>query len=351
MPYQSIIYDHSNSANPVEISKENIYYDNNPNVTISYGKVVKEETVNLTDSTKNIYAKYFYDIYGNLTQIEESSGNKTLLSTNYNNFLTVFKSVIKTYPKISTDTTLTETTEFDFWGRLVKNTDINGDTVKLDYTDNYGRLKKVTESINSVDTDTKKFEYYDKINGADESKYYIAKASYLNTTDTSETDKYLDMYFIKDSLGRNKQTIKESCVEGLSKYTVSGWIERDALGRATGSGIPSTIGIGDYNGTTGYIDNITNSFGSANELKTSFTYDEFGRFVNVKVPKNTDCTATRNYEANISYERKLDATFGKIINIKKVTDIDSTGASYRENKEITDMMGNTLQTLTKKDDN
>ena len=96
------------------------------------------------------------------------------------------------------------------------------------------------------------------------------------------------MQFIKDSLGRNIQTKKESVVDGAKCWIVSGYLTRDKMGRAIEQGTPTAEDYADE----GIIDNSYKSL----ENSTLYEYDDFGRFHKATMPNGYE--VTKEYDIN-----------------------------------------------------
>ena len=95
---------------------------------------------------------------------------------------------------------MTEIIRNDRYGRGVEAVDIYGDPLIKTF-DVYGRVISVTENIGSLPVITKAFAY------RQDGELFIAEAKYM---DQAGMDKYIRMQFIKDGLGHQIQSKKES---------------------------------------------------------------------------------------------------------------------------------------------
>jgi RHS repeat-associated protein len=328
LPYEMETIDMINNT---KIGLTNIYYDNRALEQVSEGKISSEASWNSKgDSAENSFE---YDSYGNINKITDAGGLITRFTTTYQPETGIYNKVLKTLPKDETETNyLTETSYFDCYGRLVKSTDVYGDTTYMTYDDCH-RVLTVTEPINGVNVVTRQFSY------SQDGDYFKAEAAYLDQPDNSE-DQYLRVQWYQDGLGRDIQTKSEGVVNGVKKWIVSGKIEFDSMGRTIRTGPVTSINYSQ----NGFVEK-TNAY---DDHVTFYEYDERGRLSRTTLPSGLE--VENSFEQGVEYFGLNNTIYNRITAITTTTSYDTDGALKNENKSYQDLSGNVVKSESLRED-
>ena len=269
-PLSKEVYD----SNNVLIHKETYSYD----VTSDYTK----ETVTVWggDGNPDIVTSVYYDKYGNKTKTEVGDSIETYTSDYAGNITSV-----KSANANANGWSETRTTEYDFMGNVIKETDELGNITRAEY-DSLGRMTKAYDQ-NGYASEYK----YDALGRVIEQKvpveekngtvYYSVKKMWYDgngnvvkekilTNSAGETDTYSEVKYTYDN--RNNLVMTESNDGEESNYTQYYY---DAKGNVlrTYTGLTSPLTINGLDDVTAGEDE--------DYAVTKYTYDKFGRVTQV----------------------------------------------------------------------
>jgi RHS repeat-associated protein len=233
---------------------------------ITEGYLTSERTWN--NNGGNLRTSYTYDGYGNIKCIEKPDGTCTEKTVTVIGNSGIYVEEETRNPLKG----LTETIQYDPYGRVRVTMNAAQDETRLSY-DDHGRLYLVSETPNGGQSVvTKQFRYQKGTDSGGE-PYWMVQAQYLN--DEASGD-YLNLQSFKDALGRSVQTKTEAVVEGVKGWVVSGYRKYDKAGRVEVSWPASTIVYAE--------DDTHLAPADTSGAETTYGYDNFGRLSLTNAP-------------------------------------------------------------------